>query len=128
MSVVRTLKEGPKLNDRRIIDVNTGALPTADPSSPTEGFKVRHSEGATFLHLYAEFSVPITVTVTVWYFSSIANQWFEGDQVAFGATSKLALVQTEGEEKYFFVVDSATGSTGQFQLWAGYSWGMIQHQ
>lgn len=119
MSNVRTLKQGDTVDKRVISEVATADAPTADPLVTNKGFNF---QGATFLHLYAEFTGSTTAaTVTPWYFSTIAGQWFEGDAIAFTASSLLALVQVEGEDRVFFVVDSITG-VGTVKIWGGYNY------
>ena len=128
MTIVRTLKEGVKVADRIILEIDDASTPSPDPILADKGFQVSGSRGATFLHVYVKFTGTVTAaTVTPWFFSTIAGEWFEGNLLSFNLTTKIAIVQTEGEEVPFFVIDSISGA-GNVQIWAGYSWGMYQHQ
>jgi hypothetical protein len=115
MTIVRTLKHGSTVTDRRL---NTwSAAPSADPVATDEG---HHLQGADFLHLYVDLGAATAATITPWYYSEIAGKWFEGDPIVFNAANQFALVQTSGEEKVFMVLDAITGA-GPVQVWGGYS-------
>ena len=116
MSGVLSLQSGTNRLERAVVDVPHTAVATADPTLPTDGDSLAD---ANFLHIYAEFPATVTALgVTPWFFSSIANQWFEGNQLALNATTKIALVQIEREDRVAIVLDSVTG-TGQIRIWAG---------
>jgi hypothetical protein len=118
MTGVLSLKPGATAVARAVVDEPHTAVPTADPTLPSEGESLAD---VNFLHVYAEFPASITaLVVTPWYFSSIMDQWFEGNQLAFDVTTKIALIQIEREDRVFFVLDSATG-TGQIRIWGGKS-------
>lgn len=119
---VQNLKQHGDLSsaaNRAILSGVHGAIPTADPAATEKGYALHAADN---LHVYAEMTGGITaLSVTPWFWSDIAGQWFEGAQINFTATSKMAHVAAKQEQKVFFVVDAVTG-TGTWALWAGYSY------
>jgi hypothetical protein len=117
MSTVTTLKAGDTAADRRLIAA--AAAVTPDPTLATDGWSM---QGGNYLHLYTELTAPATAAaITPWYYSEIAGQWFEGNQLTFTAADAFALIQVEGEARAFIVVDSLTGA-GTVDVWGGWSW------
>lgn len=91
------------------------AVPTADD--------VGHNlQGGDRLHIYSELEATVTgLAVQLWYFSSIADQWFEGPLVQLSAiNNKRVVIDSHGEER-LFVQTAAANGTGEYKLWAGYS-------
>ena len=120
MSAIRSIKPGDTLADRVILEVTDAEDPTPDPSATENGY---HLNGADFLHVYTDGISAGTITaatVTPWYYSKVAEKWFEGDPLNFTVSDQFALCITRGEEKVFFVVDSITGA-GTLKLYAGYN-------
>lgn len=82
-----------------------------------------HLQGAEYLHIYADLGGTLSsVDVSPWFWSDAAEQWFQGAQItfSFAADARFALVETQGENRVYFVVDDVVGA-GTFKLWAGYS-------
>jgi len=116
MTTVRTLKRGDTVDERVLLEASAVS---PDPTANDAGINL---QGAGYLHLYADFGGGITAaTITPWYFSTIAGDWFEGDPINLTAASKFALVEVQGEERLFLVLDALTGA-GTLKVWGGYSY------
>lgn len=120
MTAARTVKSGLTADERAVLIISNAAVPNTDPNVDEVGF---HLQGAEHLHVYAEFGGAVTAaSVTPWYWSDIAEQWYEGVQISFTAApgGRFSLVAVQGENRVFFVADSVTGA-GTLKLWACYS-------
>lgn len=114
----KSLQPGSTAASRRVLKDVTVALAPA-PAATAEGF---HFQGGDWMHVYIAYKTGATAaTVVPWYFSEIAELWFQGDAIAFTATDKMAVVEVKGEHKLFFQVTSITGGGGTIDLWAGFS-------
>ena len=114
MSTARTLRSGPEVEDRKIID---SLAENDDPSADNDGYSF---QGAQFLHIWVELESGATdCDVTPWYWSDIAGQWYEGDQLNFDQTTLFALIQVQGESRVYLRLDAVTGGT--VSVWGGYS-------
>ena len=85
----------------------SGDMPTADPSSSTDGY---HTETQRFLHLYWK-AASTTATVTAWGYSHAAGQWSElidtsGNAVKLEATAQAMdtykVFEIAGVDKVYF--------------------------
>ena len=118
MSTVRSVITADDAADRIVLSVNDADDPSPDPGVTELG---RGIYGADFLHIYVDLGGATSASITPWYYSEIAEQWFEGTQIVFTpGTGLFALVETRGEAKVFFVVDVIAG-TGDVDIYAGYS-------
>lgn len=117
MSLAKSLRPGGSADKRTLLVTTTT---NSAPDSSNSGWA---TDGADWIHIYAEFPVGVTqVTITPWYYSEIAEQWFANDPVVFTATTKFALTELRGGgEKLYLQVTSITGA-GTVSLWAGRSY------
>lgn len=116
MSIPQSLRAGSTVDKRLIFEIDTA--PSADPTPSDLGWSI---SGADWLHVYFELTGGANVaSVTPWYWSSIAGQWFEGDTLSITSSDKFGLLEIRGEEKVFFVVDSI-GGPGGVKCWAAIS-------
>jgi hypothetical protein len=115
MTKVRSLKNGPNANARRLLEAVTGA--NSDPTATTPGINM---QGGQFLHLYAVFNGGSTqIQVTPWWYSEIAEQWFPGNTETLTPAAPMVLIQAQGEHRVYLRVNSVTG--GNVDVWGGYS-------
>ncbi len=117
MTTPKTVKTGDTADDRVVLSGAHTDVPTADPAADDKGFSL---QGADWMHVYLELTGITGLNVTPWYYSKTAEQWTEGNQIAFTTASQSAIVETRGEEYVFLVADAVTG-TGSFKLWAAYN-------
>lgn len=115
MSLVRTLRSGDTPDGRTVL--SSSVAPTPAPTIADSGF---HLQGADFLHAYSDLGGSGSARIVPWYFSSIAQGWFEGDPIDFTPAIGFALVEVRGEERVFFRMNTKGGS-GTVRIWAGYS-------
>jgi len=103
--------------DKRLI-LETTSAPTPDPTNADKGWSV---DGSDYIHFYFELTGDATAaTVTPWYWSEIAGQWFESNQLSVTSTNKFGTEEIRGVgNKVFLVVDSLTVTvSGGIKCWA----------
>lgn len=121
MSKIRSIRQGDSAANRRVV---AGATATTTPPAPTASSRQGDSlNGADYMSVYAQFGGSMTAAqVRPYFWNSVHERWLPGSALAFDSATLalIATIQTQGEERVQFVVESVTGS-GTLDLWAGRS-------
>lgn len=111
--MLRSLRAGKTPAECLLLDES--AANSTPPGPNDRGWPIGDNER---VHVYIETTGTVTAcTITPYYWSAVAQQWFAETPISFGANARFAQLNSGGEDIVIFRLTAVTG-VGRVRLWA----------
>ena len=76
-------------------------------------------QGARYLHVYSDLTNATALQVTVWFYSDVAGQLFEGSILDLFVDNGRSILEINGEDLVHIQISTIAGATVAANIWAG---------